>query len=115
MGNPALGIRGEQLAAEHLIGLGWQILQRNWRCTEGEVDLVARDDQQVVLVEVKCRAGTGFGDPLEAITAAKRARLARLAGRWVALHPGVGRVRVDAVGVLLRRGYQPRITHLRGV
>lgn len=112
-----LGATGEEIAARYLVGLGWQVLQRNWRCREGEIDLIARDpDSTVVFVEVKCRSGLGFGDPLEAITYAKLARLRRLAAAWLAEHGGaVARIRVDAIGVLLVRGQQHQVRHLQGI
>jgi putative endonuclease len=115
-----LGAWGEDFAAEHLRGLGWAVLERNWRCDEGELDIVALEPApgagRVVAVEVKTRAGTGFGQPLEAITRAKLGRLRHLAGRWCREHPGVGRgLRLDAIGVLKRPGLAPVLRHVRGV
>lgn len=77
-----LGRAGEDLAAEHLRGQGYVILTRNWRCREGELDLVAAVSGLVVVVEVKTRSGRGFGAPAEAVTARKTARIRRLALRW---------------------------------
>jgi putative endonuclease len=111
-----LGRRGEQLAAEYLESRGLEILDRNWRCAHGEVDLVARDGPVIAVVEVKTRSGTGYGHPLEAITREKLARLRRLAGAWQAAHPDVrGPLRVDAVGVILPRDGDRTIEHLTGV
>lgn len=115
-----VGRRGEDLAAAHVVGLGWRILDRNWRCRSGELDLVALDPGgsgrgTVVFCEVKCRTGTQFGHPLEAITPAKLARLKDLAGLWLqahAQHPDS--IRLDAIGVLLQ-GAGSRVTHARGV
>jgi putative endonuclease len=116
-----LGARGEQLAAEHLIRRGLRVLDRNWRSPSGELDLVLRDDatREIVAAEVKTRAGTAYGHPFEAITAAKLARLRRLAGEWCAAHPELAgprpRVRIDAVAVIAPRDRPPVVEHLRGV
>jgi putative endonuclease len=111
----SLGRRGEDAAADYLVELGWTILDRNWRCREGELDIVAHDGRGHVACEVKTRGSDRFGDPLEAITPDKAARLRRLAWRWAAEH-GVsgGRVRVDALG-LLADGDGFSIDHLREV
>lgn len=110
---------GEVAAVQHLVRRGWTIIERNWRCSLGEVDIIAHTaDAEPVLVfcEVKCRSGTGFGDPLEAITADKLARLRRLALTWLGGQSRwVPHYRLDAIGVLLPRDGRPRITHLEGV
>jgi putative endonuclease len=111
-----LGARGEQLAADHLAQLGYAILERNWRCSTGEIDIVARDGDETVFVEVKTRSGTAFGHPLEAITAAKLARLRRLAGAWCEAHPGSGgRIRIDAIAVIAPGGAPAQLDHLQWV
>lgn len=79
-----LGRYGEEVAAAHLIAAGLSIVARNWRCREGEVDIVAVDGDVLVMCEVKTRRGVGFGTPLDAVTPAKAARLRRLALRWLA-------------------------------
>ena len=110
----ALGKRGEQLAVAHLEGLGHAVLDRNWRCPLGEIDVVTRDDGETVFVEVKTRSGLGFGHPFEAITPRKLARLRRLAGAWLAAHPGTrGGARLDAVAVIVTDTV--RIEHLRNI
>lgn len=86
-----LGRAGEQRAAEHLRGLGYEVLDRNWRCPQGEVDIVARRGDELAIVEVKTRRGLGFGHPFEAIDARKRQRLWRLAFAWAAEHPAQAR------------------------
>ncbi|MBX9718815.1 MAG: YraN family protein, partial [Microbacteriaceae bacterium] len=63
-----LGRTGEQLAVEHLTAEGYTILDRNWRCAIGEIDIVARHGETTVVVEVKTRSGLGFGHPLDAVT-----------------------------------------------
>jgi putative endonuclease len=104
------------VAAEYLTRAGLRVLDRNWRCAEGEIDIVAVDRRVLVVCEVKTRAGTQFGSPLEAISRAKRARLRRLAARWLAAH-GVlfDEVRIDAVGVLRDQMGRLTIEHVRGV
>lgn len=97
----ALGRRGEAIAARHLVAAGMSIVERNWRCLQGEIDLVARDGDELVFVEVKTRSSIAFGHPLHAITATKLARLRRLAAAWCDAHPGNhDRIRIDAVGVI---------------
>ena len=76
----ALGDYGERIAAAHLIAAGMTILDRNWRCPEGEIDIVARDGDALVVCEVKTRRGNGFGGPLEAINPVKAQRLAPARG-----------------------------------
>ncbi|PRY69944.1 putative endonuclease [Glaciihabitans tibetensis] len=108
-----LGRRGEVLAVAHLEALGLEVIDRNWRCRQGEIDIVARDGAYVVFVEVKTRSSTSFGSPLQGITPAKLARLRRLAAAWCAAHSGDHRwVRIDAIGVLLPRVGPVAIEHL---
>lgn len=105
---------GEQLAAAHLQAQGLIVLDRNWRCDVGEVDIVARDGDALVICEVKTRSSRRFGSPLEAITPEKAARLRRLAACWVranGVHPLA--IRIDLVGIVLGSG-EPEIEHVRG-
>jgi len=115
----SLGRWGEDLAADHLRGLGWTILDRNWRCRAGEIDIVAHEPGpplRLVVVEVKTKSGYGFGDPLEAITVAKAARLGRLALWWQRSHRDVpGSLRLDAMGVTKVQGSAPVVRHVRGL
>jgi len=82
----AVGAYGERLAARCLVESGMQILDRNWRCDQGEIDIVAMDGTCLVIVEVKTRRSLAFGSPVEAVSAVKAARLRRLAGCWLADH-----------------------------
>jgi putative endonuclease len=111
-----LGRQGELLAAEHLRKAGFRILDRNWRCAEGEIDIVAADRRALVACEVKTRSGPGHGTPLEAVDWRKRRRLRRLAINWVMAH-GVlfDEVRVDVVAVLKTGCGDFTIEHIRGV
>lgn len=111
-----LGGYGEDLAERVLEGLGMEVLARNWRCEHGEVDVVARDGDCLVVCEVKARTGVGFGDPVEAVTFDKMLRLRRLAASWLRDHclEGVGTVRVDVIGILRRPGQRTLVRHVRG-
>ncbi len=112
----ALGRYGEDLAARYLRDLGMEVLARNWRCEHGEIDLVALDDGCLVICEVKTRRGTGFGEPVEAVTVAKALRLRRLAAAYAREHPVPARgLRVDVVGVLCRPGRPVEVRHVVGV
>ena len=102
----------------YLRDLGMEVLDRNWRCEHGEVDVVARDGDCVVICEVKTRRSSGFGEPVEAVTFAKAMRLRRwAAARAGRQRPGAGagQVRIDVVGVLCRRGQPALVRHVVGV
>ncbi|WP_306190337.1 MULTISPECIES: YraN family protein [unclassified Streptomyces] len=112
-----LGRYGEDLAARRLAGTGMTVLERNWRCGRtGEIDIVARDGDVLVVCEVKTRRAGTFQHPMAAITPEKSRRLRALAERWIAAHGGAppGGVRIDLVGVLLPRRGAPRVEHVRG-
>jgi putative endonuclease len=112
-----LGRDGEEAAAAHLTAAGCTVLARNWRCRDGELDLVVRDGDQVVFVEVKSRSGLAFGRPVEAVTLDKARRIRRLAAQWLAEHRPAGwwgDVRFDVVSVLSPGTDETAIEHLRG-
>lgn len=112
----AVGDRGEELACEHLRTLGWEVLERNWRCPAGELDVVAREGETLVFCEVKTRRSVRFGEPVEAVDQEKAWRLRRLAWAWLRAHDAQGsRFRIDVLGVLCRPGERPELTHLQGV
>lgn len=113
-----LGALGEQLAVDHLARLGLSILDRNWRCRYGELDVIAVDPatDTVVFVEVKTRTGDGFGGLAEAVTHQKVKRLRRLTGLWLAgQDERWAGVRIDVIGVRIGRCRAPEISHLQGV
>jgi putative endonuclease len=115
-----LGSRGERIAERQLVRRGLTVLDRNWRCPQGEIDLVLMDGDETVFVEVKTRSSVAFGHPLEAITAVKLARLRRLAGAWCEAHPVAAghrarRIRIDAVAVIAPRGLPAIVEHLERV
>jgi len=110
-----LGQFGEDVAVRHLQAAGLEILDRNWRCAEGEIDIVAAEGGTLVVCEVKTRTGTAFGDPAEAVVGVKAARLRRLALRYLA-ERGIGwrDLRFDVVTVVRRSQGDPVVRHLRG-
>lgn len=79
----ALGQLGEELAVQHLQRLGYIILERNYRCQYGEVDIIARDQERLAFVEVRTRRGTAFGTPEESVTPRKQERLATVARSYL--------------------------------
>ncbi|KUI19589.1 hypothetical protein AU193_13210 [Mycobacterium sp. GA-1285] len=113
-----IGALGEQLAVDHLQSLGLRVLERNWRCRYGELDVIAADDtsRAAVFVEVKTRTSERFGGVEEAVTPQKVRRLRRLAGLWLAAQEtGWSQVRIDVVGVRIGRHRTPEIIHLEAV
>jgi putative endonuclease len=119
----AVGAYGERLAARYLVESGMQILDRNWSCDQGEIDIVAMDGTCLVIVEVKTRRSLVFGSPVEAVTAVKAARLRRLTGCWLAEHRSLvdslvdplADVRIDVIGVLRPPQGPAQIEHLVAV
>ena len=102
-GRRALGARGELLTARWYEARGYEVLARNWRCREGELDLVLRGDGAVVFCEVKTRSSMSFGAPAEAVTRQKQARVRRLAVAWLrASGVRAGSVRFDVAAVMGR-------------
>jgi len=111
-----LGAYGEALAARYLLDSGMVVLDRNWRCDLGEIDLVLREGRVLVVCEVKTRSSVRFGTPLEGVTEQKAARLRRLAARWLAAHDlRPAEVRIDLVGVLVPAQGPVEVEHVRAV
>lgn len=109
-----LGRRGEDTAAEYLERAhGMVVLARNWRCKDGELDIVATDpERRLIVCEVKTRSGTGFGEPAESITPRKMRRIRGLARTWMAAHHlAWTEVRFDVVAVLMPPGRPATLTH----
>ena len=112
-----LGRWGEQLAAKHLEAKGYVLLERNWRCRRGEIDLVTRGGDVLVFVEVKTRRGRDYGTPEEAITSIKAKRLLELGQRYLLEHDledvewsvDLVAVELDSQGKLLRCEHVPNI------
>ncbi|MDJ0357081.1 YraN family protein [Paenarthrobacter sp. PH39-S1] len=111
-----LGRGGEMLAADVLEDRGIRVIDRNWRCPRGEIDLVAIDSETLVIAEVKTRRSLRFGHPFEAITPAKLTRLRTLGVLWSRDHcifPAA--LRIDAIAVLGCGDGEPVLEYLKGV
>lgn len=110
-----LGRAGEQRAVEHLLDLGYTILDRNWRCAQGELDIVALRGGCLAFVEVKTRRSERYGHPFEAVDARKRRRMWGLAHAWAVAHPDLARgrgIRLEAVGIIGDRPDRGTLEHL---
>jgi putative endonuclease len=111
----AVGAYGDRVAARHLTEAGLVVLDRNWRCPHGELDIVARDGPTLVFCEVKTRRGDQYGTPAEAVVPAKVRRLRALATLWIAstgLRPRD--IRFDVVSVRPQDCGAALVEHLRG-
>jgi putative endonuclease len=110
-----LGRRGEDVAADYLTGTGLVLLSRNWRCRDGELDLVATDRERLIVCEVKTRSGTGYGEPAEGVTLAKAARIRRVTASWLRVHRvGWCEIRFDVLAVLCPQDGTATVEHLQG-
>ncbi|MDT7714859.1 MAG: putative endonuclease [Pseudonocardiales bacterium] len=110
-----LGRWGEDLAADYLAGTGLVLLSRNWRCRDGEVDLIGTDGERLVVCEVKTRSGTGYGEPAEAVTAAKAARIRRVTAQWLRTYRvGWCEIRFDVLAVLCPPDGPVTVEHIQG-
>ena len=111
-----LGAYGENIAARHLCRNGMILLDRNWRCDAGEIDLVLREGPILVICEVKTRTSLAYGSPLEAVDARKADRLRRLGARWLQAHRvRPDDVRIDMVGVLVPARGDVEVEHVSGI
>jgi len=110
-----LGERGEDAAAAYLERAGFTIVERNWRCSAGEIDIIAMDGETVVLCEVKTRRSTSKGSPSDAVTPAKRQRYARLASAYVQ-EAGLPEteIRFDVIAILVIAEDRALLRHHRG-
>ena len=112
-----VGAFGEDLAVRYLTDRGLEVIDRNWRCRLGEIDVVALAGRDLVVCEVKTRRSLTVGDPLEAVGHRKVARLRGLTAGWLRAHPSVHPegVRIDAIGILLRQREPSLLRHVVGV
>jgi putative endonuclease len=111
----AVGQYGERVAAQHLMDTGLQIIERNWRCSAGEIDIVAAEGGTLVFVEVKARSSLAFGSPAQAVVGRKQRRVRELALHWLDEHPGSwAELRFDVVSVLRMPRGPAEVEHLRG-
>lgn len=109
------GRAGEDRAAQHLSARGYEILERNWRCPQGEIDIVATRDDLLCVIEVKTRRSDRFGHPFEAIDERKRRRLWRLAFAWADSHAESARgrrIRLEVIGLTGADARDARLEHL---
>jgi len=114
-GRRELGAFGERVAVAHLEAKGYRIRARNFRCREGEIDIVAEDGDCLVFVEVRTRRGNAFGTPAESVTAAKERRLLTVARAYLQEHADVpSNQRIDVVAVELSRGRLLPVQHIEG-
>lgn len=110
-----LGALGEAAVARWYEARGYEVVDRNWRVREGELDLVLRQGRTIVFCEVKTRRGDAFGSPFDAVTLAKRQRLRTLALRWLAEHRvAAAALRFDVAAVRVGTGETPEISVLSG-
>ncbi len=108
-----LGRRAETAVAGHLDSTGWCVLARNWRFRHKEIDLIARRDDLIAFIEVKCRSGDRFGSPAEAVTISKRRDLAAAAHAWIARNrPACTAFRFDVCCVTPGTGGRLEIEHV---
>lgn len=111
--NRLLGVRGEDLAAAHLERLNYRIIDRNFRCRGGEVDIIARDGTTLVFVEVKTRRTAGYGVPQLAVTPFKQRQISKAALTWLARNGRFGEsARFDVIAITLLPTDAPRIEHI---
>jgi len=109
------GRAGELRAERYLRDHGYLVLDRNWRCASGEIDIVALDGADLVIIEVKTRRTVSYGHPFDAVDARKRARLWRLSHSWAVAHADAARgrrLRVDVIGVTGDDPDTARLEHL---
>jgi len=99
-GNQRAGRNGEDVAVELLKQQGYEVVCLNWRYKHLEIDIVARDGNQLVFVEVKTRSSSTFGMPYEAVDWVKQGRLTRAADRYITAHRYAGEIRFDVVSIL---------------
>lgn len=106
-----IGNKGEEIATNHLVEKGWQILHKNWRFGKDEIDIIAQTDDTIVFVEVKTRHNNFFGNPHEFVSPQKQKRIIKAAGHFMEKQKLDLEVRFDIVGIILNNKYQ-KIEHI---
>lgn len=106
-----LGDTGEDLAQGYLVQKGYNILERNWRYSKGEIDLIAMDQEVLVFIEVKTRSGIGFGRPEEFVTDLKTDIISKTAAAYMSKIGHEWSIRFDVIGIVIPRYGNPQITH----
>jgi putative endonuclease len=113
-GNRSVGERGEAIAEAYLRGQGFTILEKNYRCKSGEVDIVARERDTIVFVEVKARRNLAYGPPQLAVTPFKQRQISRTALTWLAHRKKANaNARFDVIAILTPDHEVPQIEHIR--
>lgn len=107
-----LGKNGENIAANHLLRNGYNILERNWRYNRDEIDIIARDGDWLVIVEVKTRTSAWFGEPQMAVTTAKQRSLVRAAEGYIWESDFRGETRFDVIGILFDK-QKVQLNHIK--
>jgi putative endonuclease len=107
-----LGIKGEEIAENYLAGLGYKIIERNWRHKKDEIDIIALDGRFLVIVEVKTRSTDVFGDPEEAVTVAKQKFLIRATEEYIFLKDLNLETRYDIISIVIE-GSRQTIRHIK--
>lgn len=107
-----LGKNGENIAVKSLLEKGYTILERNWRFSRDEIDIIARDGDWLVIVEVKTRTSAWFGEPETAVTRAKQRSLIRAAEEYILEHDYQGETRFDVIGILFDHQHV-RLNHIQ--
>ena len=108
-----LGQQGEEIACRYLKEKGYDVLERNFRCRAGEIDIVASEGGDLVFVEVKARSSRIFGDPAEAVTPRKQRQISKAALCYLEKHKYVGSARFDVVALVLHHKREPIIEVIR--
>lgn len=112
--NKSLGARGEEIAVAYLKGQKFAIVERNFRCKAGEVDVIARDGKSLVFVEVKTRRSEAYGPPQASVTPFKQRQISKAALTWLAKNgKQEASARFDVVAIVLRDHAVPQIEHIR--
>lgn len=113
-GNHSLGDQGESIATTFLKGAGFSIVERNFRCVCGELDIIARDGRAIVFVEVKCRNNKIYGPPQLAVTPFKQRQISKAALVWLSKRRLYdAEARFDVVAIVLHDHDLPEIEHIR--
>ncbi len=112
LNNRASGDLGEEIARRYLSRKGYEIVESNYRTRRGELDLISRFHNTLVIVEVKLRRGTAYGTPLEAVTPRKQQAIRLMTEEYLGERvPEFQALRFDVIGILIRSG-RPEITHI---
>ncbi|MFU8859328.1 MAG: YraN family protein [Cyclonatronaceae bacterium] len=109
------GREGEEIAVRFLEQKNWTVIDRNYRFMKAEVDIVAYDGKQIIVVEVKTRRGTGFGEPEDSVTDQKKKQLYKATQAWLYERKMEGApVRFDVIAVILKKNADPVVRHHEG-